>query len=147
MASRMLKTVLVALAALVAGYLVALGVGLVAFDVFEVSQREGAAAMGLAFIICPAVAIVCSLAAAIWYWIVSGRRNPEVRAPRGSAARLAWAFAAALGGWLAGLFLQWMLEGRSYETFIVALTVSLAPWLGALGLAAATWFLLRRRES
>jgi LPXTG-motif cell wall-anchored protein len=40
-----------------------------------------------------------------------------------------------------------MLEGRSYETFVVALSVSLAPWLGALGLAAATWFLLRRRES
>jgi hypothetical protein len=142
----MVKTVLVALAALVVGYLAALGVGLVAFDVLEVSQREGAAAMGLAFVIGPAVAIACALVASIWYWIVSGRRNPQIRVPRGSAARLAWTVAAVLGGWLAGFLLQWMLEGRSYETFIVALTVSLAPWLGALGFAAATWFLLRRRE-
>lgn len=142
----MLKTALVALAALVGGYLAAVGIGLVAFDVFEVSQREGAAAMGLAFVIGPAVAIACALVAGLWYWISSGRRNPQIRAPRGSAVRLAWAAAAAVGGWLAGFLLQWMLEGRSYETFIVALAVSLAPWLGALGLAAATWFLLRRKE-
>ncbi len=147
MASRVLKAVLVALAALVVGYLVALGIGLVAFDVFAVSEREGAAAMGLIFVLCPAVAIACALVAGIWSWIVSGRRHPQARAPRGSAVRLALAAAAALGGWLAGLLLQWMLEGRSYETFILALAVSLAPWLGALGLAAATWFLLRRRES
>jgi len=147
MASRVLKTVLVALAAVVAGYLAALGIGLVAFDVFQVSQREGAAAMGLAFVIGPAVAIICALVAGLWYWIFSGRRNLQARAPRGSAARLGWAFAAALGGWLAGLLLQWMLQGRSYETFVVALTVSLAPWFGALGFAAATWLLLRRRES
>ena len=147
MASRVLKTVLVALAALVAGYLAALGVGLVAFDVFEVSQREGAAAMGLAFIICPAVAIVCALVAAIWYWIFSGRRNPQARAPRGSAVRLAWAAAAALGGWLSGLLLQWMLAGRSFETFFVALVVSEAPVIAAFLAAAATGLLLRRRES
>lgn len=147
MGSRILRTLLVALAALVGGYLVALGVGLVAFDVFEVSQREGAAAMGLAFVIGPAVAIVCALVAGLWSWIIFGRRNPQARAPRGSAVRLVWTAVAALGGWLAGLFLQWMLEGRSYETFVVALAVSLAPWLGALGLAAATWvLLLRRRE-
>ncbi len=147
MASRMLKTVLVALAALVAGYLAALGVGLVAFDALEVSQREGAAAMGLAFVIAPAVAIACALAAAIWYWIFSGRRNPEARAPRGSAARLVWAAVAALGGWLAGLLLQWMLAGRSYETFIVALAVSEAPVIAAFLAAVATGLLLRRRES
>lgn len=147
MASRVLKTVLVALAAVVAGYLAALGIGLVAFDVFQVSQREGAAAMGLVFVIGPAVAIICALVAGLWYWIFSGRRNLQARAPRGSAARLGWAFAAALGGWLAGLLLQWMLQGRSYETFVVALTVSPAPWFGALGFAAATWLLLRRRES
>lgn len=146
MGSRILKTLLVALAALVAGYLAALGVGLVAFDLFKVSEREGAAAMGLAFFIGPAVAIGCALVAGPWYWIFSGRRKPEARAPRGSAVRLIWAVAAALGGWLAGLLLQWMLEGQSYETFLVALAVSLAPWLGALGFAAATWLLLRRRE-
>ena len=147
MGLRILRTLLVALAALVAGYLAALGVGLVAFDVFDVSQREGAAAMGLAFITSPAVAIACALIAGLWYWIISGRRNPQARAPRGSAVRLVWAAVAALGGWLSGLLLQWMLAGRSYETFVVALAVSEAPVIAAFLAAAATGLLLRRRES
>lgn len=147
MGSRILRTLLVALAALVAGYLAALGLGLVAFDVFAVSEREGAAAMGLAFVIGPAVAIACALVAGVWYWIFSGRRNPRARAPRGSAVLLVWTVVAALGGWLAGLLLQWMLMGRSYETFIVALGVSEAPVIGAFLAAAATGLLMRRRES
>lgn len=147
MGSRLLKTLLVALAALVAGYLAALGLGLVAFDVFDVSEREGAAAMGLAFVIGPAVAIACALIAGLWYWIVSGRRNPQARAPRGSAVRLVWTAVAALSGWLAGLLLQWMLAGRSFETFIVALAVSEAPVIAAFLAAVATGLLLRRRES
>lgn len=147
MGSRLLKTLLVALAALVAGYLAALGLGLVAFDVFDVSEREGVAAMGLAFVIGPAMAIACALIAGLWYWIVSGRRNPQARAPRGSAVRLVWTAVAALGGWLAGLLLQWMLADRSFETFIVALAVSEAPVIAAFLAAVATGLLLRRRES
>lgn len=147
MGSRLLKTLLVAFATLVAGYLAALGLGLVAFDVFDVSEREGAAAMGLAFVIGPAMAIACALIAGLWYWIVSGRRNPQARAPRGSAVRLVWTTVAALGGWLAGLLLQWMLADRSFETFIVALAVSEAPVIAAFLAAVATGLLLRRRES
>jgi len=103
--------------------------------------------MGLAFVIGPAVAIACALIAGLWYWIVSGRRNPQARAPRGSAVRLVWTAVAALGGWLAGLLLQWMLAGRSFETFIVALAVSEAPVIAAFLAAVATGLLLRRRES
>nr|WP_186363482.1 hypothetical protein [Rhizobium sp. ACO-34A] len=139
-----MKTLLVMLAALVGGYLTALGVGLAAFDIFEVSQLEGANAMGLAFFICPAVAVVSALAAGSWYWIVSGKRNPETKAAPGARSRIAWVAVAAVGGWLAGLMLQWLLAGQSYETYVVALTVSLAPWLGAIGSAAAAWWMQRR---
>ncbi|MGX5665443.1 hypothetical protein ACWKW9_05655 [Rhizobium daejeonense] len=144
MGMRLLKTLLVMLAALVGGYLAALGVGLAAFDVFEVSQLEGANAMGLAFFICPLVAVISALMAGIWYWIVSGKRNPETRAAPGAKTRIAWVFAAAVGGWIAGLLLQWFSAGQSYETYIAALAVSLAPWLGGIGLAAAAWWMQRR---
>ncbi len=144
MGTRLLKTLLVMLAGLVGGYLAALGVGLAAFDVFEVSQLEGANAMGLLFFICPVAAMVGALVAGIWYWIVSGRRNPQTRAAPGTKAGIAWLAAAAVGGWLAGLMLQWLLAGRSYETYVVALAVSLAPWFGAIGLAAAAWWMQRR---
>lgn len=144
MGKRLLKTVLVMLAALVGGYLAALGVGLAAFDFFEVSQFEGANAMGLAFFICPLAAVVSALVAGIWYWIVSGRSNPETRTAPGAKTRVAWVAVAAVGGWLAGLLLQWFLAGQSYETYIVALAVSLAPWLGAIGSAAAALWMQRR---
>lgn len=147
MGMRVMKTLLVALAALVGGYLSALGIGLVAFEVFDVSQREGAAAMGLAFVIGPAVGLVCALIAAVWYWLRSGRRDPGIRAPRGSGWFAARVVAAAVVGWLCGLLLQWLLAGQSYDTFAVALAVSQAPLLLALGLAAATGWLLRRRNS
>jgi len=152
MGLRLLKLALVALLVLVLGYAVALGIGLIAFEVFEVSQREGANAMGLLFVICPSVAVLSALIAAIWYWIASGRRAATtapaaVAARRGSAGRV---FAIALSvviGWLAGMLLQWVLAGRSYETFVVAFAVSMAPWLGVIVLGSATWWLTRQRRA
>ena len=152
MGLRLLKMMLVALLALVLGYVAALGVGLVVFEVFEVSQREGANAMGLAFVICPFVAVISAVIAAIWYWISSGRRaattSPTaVETRRGNAVRV-FAIAVSVGvGWLAGTLLQWLLAGRSYETFVVALAVSLAPWIGMIILGGATWWLTRRRKA
>jgi len=152
MGLRLLKTTLIALLALVVGYAVALGVGLVAFDVFEVSQREGANAMALAFVICPFVAVLSAVVATIWYWIASGRRaattNPTaVAAPRGNAARITAIAVFVVVGWLAGTLLQWVLAGRSYEAFIVALAVSTAPWIGAIVLGGLTWWLTRPRKT
>lgn len=59
---------------LVGGYGAALGLGILAFDLFNVSQREGAAAMGLAFVIAPAVAVVTAVAAAVIATVVTRRR-------------------------------------------------------------------------
>ncbi|WP_295137317.1 hypothetical protein [uncultured Reyranella sp.] len=149
MGLRVLKAALVALLALVVGYAAALGVGLVAFDVFEVSQREGANAMALAFVICPSVAVLGAVGASLWYWIASGRRaatsHPTAAvAHRGNGARVAAIVASAVIGWLAGTLLQWMLAGRSYDAFIVALAVSTAPWIGAIVLGGLTWWLTRQ---
>jgi LPXTG-motif cell wall-anchored protein len=152
MGLRLLKMMLVALLALVLGYVAALGVGLVVFEVFEVSQREGANAMGLAFVICPFVAVISAVIAAIWYWISSGRRaattSPTaVETRRGNAVRVFAIAVSVVVGWLAGTLLQWLLAGRSYETFVVALAVSLAPWIGMIILGGATWWLTRRRKA
>ncbi|MGQ3297354.1 hypothetical protein [Reyranella sp.] len=152
MGLRLLKTTLFALLALVVGYAAALGVGLVAFEVFEVSQREGANAMALAFVICPFVAVLSAVVATIWYWIASGRRaattSPTAAgAPNGSATRVVAIVVSVVVGWLAGMFLQWVLAGRSYETFVVALAVSMAPWIGMIALGGVTWWLTRLREA
>lgn len=152
MGLRILKAALVALLALVVGYAAALGVGLVALDVFEASQREGADAMALAFVICPSVAVLSAVVATIWYWIASGRRaatrHPTTAvAHRGNAARVAAIVVSAVIGWLAGALLQWILTARSYEAFIVALAVSTAPWIGVVVLGGLTWWLTRQRKA
>lgn len=152
MGLRLLKTTLFALLALVVGYAAALGVGLVAFEVFEVSQREGANAMALAFVICPFIAVLSAVVATIWYWIASGRRaattSPTAAgAPSGSATRVVAIVVSVVVGWLAGMLLQWVLAGRSYETFVVALAVSMAPWIGMIVLGGVTWWLPCLREA
>lgn len=73
---RALKFVLAVLGGLIGGYVVALGVGLVAFEVFSVSQREGAAAMGLAFFIAPTAALVAAVVAGVWYLVRSRPAGP-----------------------------------------------------------------------
>jgi hypothetical protein len=148
--SRLLRMVLWALLALVLGYVVAFAAGLLAFEVFDVSQREGAAAMGLAFVIAPFVAGVSSLTAAIWYWIASRTDvapTASSTANRRRAYRVVVFIVAGAFGWYAGAFLQWMLAGQAYETFVLALTVALAPWLGLLGCAGTAGWILWRRQS
>lgn len=152
MGLRFVKAALVALLALVVGYAASLGVGLLAFDIFEVSQREGANAMALAFVISPFVAVLCAVVATIWYWVASGRRDatrgPTAgAAPRGNGPRATAIAVSVVTGWLAGTLLQWVLAGRSYEAFIVALAVSMAPWIGAIVLGGVAWWLTRRQNA
>ena len=145
MGNRLLKLFLAALLGLVLGYAAALGVGLVAFEVFAVSQREGANAMGLAFFIAPTAGLVTAAIVAAWSWRRSGKRaaagapTPEATPARGTGRRLMAAAGGAIAGWLAGSLLQWLLAGQAYETFMVALAVAWAPWLGALALGGLAW--------
>ncbi|MFO1079324.1 MAG: hypothetical protein U1E23_01670 [Reyranellaceae bacterium] len=145
MGNRLLKLFLAGLLGLVLGYAAALGIGLLAFEVFAVSQREGANAMGLAFFIAPTAGLVTAAIAAAWSWrrsgaaAVRGAHPAEATPARGPGRRLMAAAGGAIAGWLAGTLLQWVLAGQSYETFVVALAVAWAPWLGALALGGATW--------
>jgi hypothetical protein len=45
------------------------------------------------------------------------------------------------------MLIQWVLAGRSYETFAVALAVSMAPWIGMIVLGGVTWWLTRQRKT
>lgn len=151
MGLKLVKTALVALLALAIGYAAALGIGLAAFEAFGVSQREGANAMALAFVICPLIAVISSIVAAIAYWITSDRPGTAMRpfavgTRRSKAVRFFLVAVSAVVGWLAGLLLQWLLAGRSYETFVLALAVALAPWIGMLVLGCATTWLTRRQK-
>jgi hypothetical protein len=155
MGLRFLKAALVALLALVAGYAAALGVGLVAFDVFEVSQREGANAMALAFVICPFVAVLSAVVAdnLVLDRFRSARRdngNPHSRggtraamlrvlppSPCPSSSDGSPGRSAAMGCW------RVVLTRHSSSR-------SPCPWRlgsGAIVLGGLTWWLTRRRKA
>ncbi|QQS10543.1 MAG: hypothetical protein IPK81_12765 [Rhodospirillales bacterium] len=149
MGLRLLKAALIALLALVLGYAAAFAIGLVAFEVFAVSQREGANAMGLAFIIAPLVAVICAIVAAVWYLIASGRApaDPTSEAPRGNGRRIGLIVAMALLGWLIGKAVQWLAGGGSFDSSLPALAMWMADWIGAAVLGGTTWFVTRPRSS
>jgi hypothetical protein len=84
-----------AVAGLILGYAATLAIGLAAFEIFQVSQREGAAAMGLAFFIAPAGACLAAIVGAIAAAMITSRRERarqgvEVspRPPLGRGARI-----------------------------------------------------------
>lgn len=147
MGVRLLKTVLVTLAVLIGTYAIALGLGLIAFDLLDVSDREGANSMALAFLICPAIAVAAALAAAIWYFLASGRDKPAAAVSRGRKSPLLIVAASVVAGYLGGWLLQWILWGQSYETWLAAFTVSMAPWIGAVLLGGIALSLGPRSEA
>jgi hypothetical protein len=151
MGLRFLKMLLIALLALVVGYATALGLGLVAFELFEVSQREGAAAMGLAFVISPFAAVISAIVAVIWYWIASAPRtatphSTALPASRGRGPRVLVIVASVVAGGLGGSLLQWLFAGQSYEMFIVAFAMASAPWIGAIVLGLVAWWMTRHPQ-
>lgn len=147
-----------ALIGLVGGYIAAVAIGLVLFEVFSVSQREGAAAMGLAFVIGPFVACLTALAAGATAAVVTRRRELRreggeitARQPAGRGVR------AAIGGGLGlvggygaavlGLFVFYRLTGSPYfSSYAWALAASWAPFAGAAaGSGLGLWLALRQR--
>lgn len=147
---RIAKLLAIILLAMVLGYVVSLIIGVVAFDVFDVSQREGANAMALAFFISPLCAVISGVIGGIWYWIASGRKPamPQgmVEESRSGSWRPVLTIAAAAAvGYLAGLFFQWMLAGRSYDTYLAALAVGLAPLMAAAVFGGIAWAVVRRK--
>ncbi|MBL8568347.1 MAG: hypothetical protein JNK84_04615 [Phreatobacter sp.] len=136
-----------ALIGLVGGYAATLGIGIVLMEVNGVSQREGAAAMGLAFIIAPIGACVTAIVTASTAAVITGRRERDrlggTLPPRQPWGRTARGAAGGLGGFVLGygaavliLFAFYQLRGSPYfETYVWALA---AAWLPVvLGIAGA----------
>lgn len=62
----MLRRIAGFLAGLVAGYAGSIAVYAAYTTLTEYNDREGAAAMGVAFFIAPAVALICGIVGAVW---------------------------------------------------------------------------------
>ncbi len=143
---------------LVGGFVAAVAIGLVVFEVFGVSQREGAAAMGLVFVIGPFVACLTALAAGATAAVVTRRRELRreggdiaPRPPQGRGVR------AAIGGGLGlvggygaavfGLFVFYRLTGSPYfDSYGWALAAAWAPFAAAAaGCGLGLWVALRAR--
>ncbi|WP_296577793.1 hypothetical protein [Phreatobacter sp.] len=143
---------------LVGGFVAAVIIGAMLFDFFKVSQFEGAAAMGLFFVIAPIVACITALVAGTSAAFVTHRRQrqradgqaapsqPWGRGPRailGAAIGLAGGYGAALLGLLAYL----RLSGSEYfSSEALAQVAALAPFMGAAaGCGLGLWIALRDR--
>ena len=67
------RAILAFFGAAVVAYALTIGIGLLLMEHYDVSQLEGANAMGLVFMIGPAVALLSGLAAAIWAGVRGSR--------------------------------------------------------------------------
>jgi hypothetical protein len=147
-----------ALIGLVGGYAATLGIGVVLMDLFQVSQREGAAAMGLAFVIAPLGACATAIAAAATAAVVTGRRE---RARQGGSlgpsrpwSRTARGVAGGFGGFVLGygaavliLYAFFQLRGSPYFSRSVwALAAAWFPFILGLAGAAGGALLAMRRQ-
>lgn len=146
------------IAGLVGGYIAAVGIGLVLFEVFRVSQREGAAAMGLAFVIGPFVACLVALASAATAAVVTRGRERQregghigPRQPWGRGARaVVGGFLGLIGGYGAAIIILsafYALRGSPYfSSYAWAYAAAWAPFIAAaLGGGLGVWLALRDR--
>lgn len=144
------------LAGLIGGYIAAVAIGLVLFELFKVSQREGAAAMGLAFVIGPFVACLVALAAAATAAVVTRGRERQregghmaPRQPWGRGVRAAIGGVLGLvGGYGAAVIVLaafYALRGSPYfSSYAWAYAAAWAPFLAAaLGGGFGVWLALR----
>ncbi|WP_439575373.1 hypothetical protein [Phreatobacter sp.] len=150
------------LVGLVAGFAATIAIGLVAFEVFKVSQREGAAAMGLVFMIGPVGAVIGAIIGAtfaVWFARRSTRAIADKvtgeRTNPASSRSLRLVVAVVAGGgvgyWigLALLHLALAIRGsRSFDNYAAALALSHISTIVMLaGAALGAWIVLRRRAS
>ncbi|MBN8940929.1 MAG: hypothetical protein J0H01_15615 [Rhizobiales bacterium] len=134
-----------ATAGLILGYLATVAIGVVAMELFQVSQREGAAAMGLVFIIGPLGGLVSAVIGTAWALIATRRRMRRREAGTlGAPQPFSPTTRIALGiviGLLAGYAAAWLLMeifyaargDRFFATYAAALTAAWTPIVMALG--------------
>lgn len=146
-----------ALIGLVGGYAAMLGIGIVLMDVWKVSQREGAAAMALAFVFAPMGAVVSAIMAATIAAVVTARRQDDRDgisvAPRPAMGRTSRAILGGVAGFVLGygaamliLYIFYQLRGTPYfSSYVWAYAAAWFPLaLAATGVAAGVRMALRR---
>jgi hypothetical protein len=133
------RAVLAFLVAAVIAYALTIGIGLVLMEHYDVSQLEGANAMGLVFMIGPAIAILSGLVAAIWTGLKTSASagNAPPRAGRLGLQAIGLAIGAILGNAIGTGLRKLLFEGQAFETSLIAYLVAFMPELamiaGALG--------------
>ncbi len=141
---------------LVGGYAATLGIGIVLMEVWKVSQREGAAAMALAFVFAPMGACLTAIVAAAAAAVITRRRQREFEAvsvaPRPGWSRRTRGIVGGLVGFVLGygaavliLAVFYQLRGSPYfDSYFWALAAAWSPFLLA-GLGTAGGAILAMR--
>lgn len=143
------------IAGLVAGFVATIAIGLVAFEIFNVSQREGAAAMGLVFFIGPIGALMGAIMGAGLAVFLARRSirtaggTPGRTIPRPLRLIVAVVAGGVLGYWIGLGLLHLVLALRGpqvFDSYAVALALGHIPTFTILATAAfGAWIVLRRR--
>ena len=88
-----------------------------------------------------AAALLAAFVAAIWSWRAFGRSKAEAETAgsgqKRGAIRLAVMAAAAVGGWMAGTLLQWLLWGRRQAVRSLRRSMKQLPSAGATSMTAS----------
>ncbi|MCL4766641.1 MAG: hypothetical protein KJZ80_10445 [Hyphomicrobiaceae bacterium] len=145
-----LRAVLAFLVTAAVAYLLVLAGGLLLGEILGVSQREGAYAMGLAFTIAPAVAVLSGVVAAIRAGSRATRATGQsLGAPRSAGRLLAiGALAGGAGGYALGRAIGWLwLDGLSYAAYWQASAAAFLPLVAmAAGAQIGAALVLRSRS-
>lgn len=144
-----LRSIMAFLAAATAGYILAIGIGLVLSDYFNVSQLEGANAMGLIFMIGPTVALISGTIAAIFVGLRTSARMGHAPPRAGSVMlQIVGAVVGATLGNAVGTGLQKLVfAGQSFEIDAIAFLIAFLPELAMIGGALGGIALARRVRS
>lgn len=139
---------------LVVGWVAAAAVGLGYMEFADVFDRDGGISMGIVFGIGPLVGIACGALAAIVTIVRMCRRRTAtadtapLTAPLASRRqRIAIGIVAgALFGYFGARGLMWLNGPLAFQSYYVALAVSLAPLLATVAFAALGWWLASGRR-
>jgi len=143
------RVVLAFLFGFVAAYVIAVTAAFTYAHLNNIVDRDGGMSMGIVFMIGPLAGAIGGILTAIFIPMRLARRDLArgESPPAGGGARTAIvAIVCGIAGYLIGRFVHWLMAGMSFDSYAVALAVSLLPWLLALTGAGLAILLLRRRR-
>lgn len=138
------------LAAAAVAYVAAFIGGVLLGDWLQISQREGAYAMALAFLWAPAMALLVGGITALVFGLRAARTPAGPPRPLGQRLAIAVLVGGLLGYCFGALGLGWWFRGQSFGHYWQAWLIAMAPWIGlfagALAGSGLTLLGARRRD-